>query len=423
MSFRLLQRVWLYMNAELNNVFFAISLVAMFIYQFSTFSYASSLLVGGKKNKWAFAGLALLNTATFAFTQNLHTDLYIIIIAFMVVLTIEFKLISKTDFVQVFCGAAIFVLHISAFITPLIIILSSITEIAPAKLIYDTAYDHIAVIVICIILSLAHEVVKKYIDNTSIQRVTVKSKHSIILLSSVVLIVILQLDHSATMMSDVFYPEQIVLSLAISLTSLLIFYLFFLYAINLIDASLYKRYSDKAIGEQQIISKQKETLITKIERDDLTGVFNRGYIMNELERMCEEESDSFYVLFIDINALKYTNDTYGHKAGDRLIVKVTHAILSTVRENDVVARIGGDEFLVLMPKAQDEDCNKVVARIMQCIERQNEADEILISASIGSIYVNEEVKKQGVSHILSVADENMRENKALFYKNREGGAL
>ncbi len=411
------------MNMELNNILFLVSVVTMFIYQFSTFSYSSKLLVGGTKNNWVYLGLALVNTITFAITQNMQINLYVIVIAFMLVLTIEFKLISKTDFVQVFCGAAIFVLHISALITPSIIIVSSIVDIAPAKLIRDSIYDHVIVIITCVGLTLAHELVKKYIDNTSIQRVTVKSKHSIILLCAIVLIVVLQIDHSLTMMTEVFYPEQIILSLAISLASLLTFYLFFLYAINLIDASLYKRYSDKVIGEQETISKQKETLISKIERDDLTGVFNRRYIMDELKRMCEEENGSFYVLFIDINALKYTNDTHGHKAGDRLIIKITHAILTNIRENDIVARIGGDEFLVVMPNVQSEDCNKVIERITQCIERQNQADEILISASIGFTYVTEELKKQGVSYILSVADENMRENKALFYKRREEGTV
>ncbi len=410
------------MRIELINIVFVISLITMFIYQFSIFSYASNLLIGGKKNKWIFAGLALLNTSIFSYVQYIQLDLYIIIVVFSIILTIEFKLISKTDFVQLFCGAAIFVLHVSALVTPLIIIFSGLFDVSPAKLIKDTIYDHIIVIIVCVVLFIAHEIVKKFIDNISIQRVTVKSKHSIILLCSIMLIVILQIDHSATMMSEVFYPEQLILSLAISLASLLTFYLFFLYSINLIDASLYKRHSDKAIGEQQLISKQKEILLTKIERDELTGVFNRGYIMSELERMCEEESESFYVLFIDINALKHTNDTYGHKAGDRLIIKITQAILNTVRENDIIARIGGDEFLVVMPRSQREDIETVIFRITQQIELQNETEEFLISASIGFIYVSEQIKKQGVSYILSVADENMRKNKELFYKMKEGGA-
>ncbi len=411
------------MMVDLRIIVFAVSLIAMFFYQFSIFSYSSKLLAGGTKSNLVFAGLALLNTLLFGLVQYINIDLYAMMIAVLIVLIIEFKLISKTDFVQLFCGAAIFVLHLSAFITPMVIIFSSIFNISPAKLVNGSIYIHIIVIITCVTLSLAHEIVKKYINNTSIQRVTVKSKHSIILLCSIVLLISLQFYHMFAMITDVFYPEQIILTIAISLTSLLTFYLFFLYAISLIDASLYKRYSDKVIGEQQKISKQKETLLTKIERDELTGVLNRGYIMDELERMCEEEIDPFNVLFIDINALKYTNDTYGHKAGDRLIIKITNAILNTVRENDIVARIGGDEFLVVMPNVLGEDCQNVIDRIMQCIAIQNETEEFLVSASIGSIYVNDEVKKQGVSHILSVADENMRKNKEQFYKKREGATV
>ncbi len=411
------------MHIEISTLLFIVSLIAMFVYQFSSFSYASSLLVGGVKKRWVYVALAAANTLCFAVVQYMQLPLYLILLIFLVALTIEFKLISKTDYVQVFCGASIFVLHISASVVPLIVIFSNVFEISPAALISDSIYDHIIVIIICVVLSLAHELVKKYIDNTSIQRVTVKSRHSVILLGAIVLIVILQIDHSITMMSDTFYPAQILLSLTISLASLLIFYLFFLYAINLIDASLYKRYSDKVIGEQQKISEQKETLLIKIERDELTGVFNRGYIMNALEKMCEDEEpqDAFNVLFVDINALKYTNDTYGHKAGDRLITKIAHAILNTVREHDLVARIGGDEFLVVLSESRGEECEVVVDRIMQYIEHQNETEEFLVSASIGSVYVDEQARKQGVNYILSAADEDMRKNKAQFYKERKEG--
>ncbi len=409
------------MTIEQNTILFAISLITMFFYQYSIFSYSSTILVGGIKNKWLFAFLAIINSLIFALVQYINLPLFLIILAFLIALTIEFKFISKTDFVQVFCGASIFVLHISALATPITVIISNILKISPFELLHETVYDHIVAIIVCIFLSLAHEIVKKYIDNSSIQRVTVKSRHSIILLVSIILIVILQIDHSAAIISDTYYFEQILLSLSVSFASLLIFYLFFLYAINLIDASLYKRYTDKVIGEQKDISQQKKTLLDKIEKDELTGVYNRGYIMSLLEKMCTDESnkDAFYVLFLDINALKYTNDTYGHKAGDRLITKITHAILNTVREHDIVARIGGDEFLVVLPQSQGEDCENIVERIMQYIEHQNKTEEFLVSASIGSIYVDEQARKQGVSYILSTADKNMRKNKALFYKNRK----
>ncbi len=413
------------MVLDLNTVLFATSLLAMFFYQFSSFSYASGLLVGSSTNKLVFVALSFVNTSIFGVAQFINIPFHFVIPSFLLILTLEFKLISKTDFVQVFCGAAIFTLHLSAFTTPLIVIFSTVLKIPPTELIDNTVYDSIIVIITCITLSLAHELVKKYIDNTSIQRVTVKSKHSVILLVSIILILILQVDHIAAVVTHSLYDGQVLLSVTVSLASLLIFYLFFIYSMNLIDASLYKRFSDQVLNDQRKINAQKENLMAKIERDELTGVFNRRYIMSALESLCndEENENSFYVLFVDINALKHTNDVYGHSAGDRLITKIAHAILSSVRENDIVARIGGDEFLIILTDLQDDDCTNIVDRIKQNIETQNRTEEFLVSASIGSIFVDEYAKKQGASYIFTVSDENMRKNKELFYKAMKEGSV
>ncbi len=203
-----------------------------------------------------------------------------------------------------------------------------------------------------------------------------------------------------------------------SLASLLLFYLFFLYSIRLVNSSLYKRYSDNAISEQEKILKQKSDLQRKVERDDLTGAYNRKYILHLLEKMCEEES-LFYVLFIDINALKYTNDNFGHTAGDRLITKISDSITSAVRAEDSVARIGGDEFLVIIGDLHQADFGNLIERIRHNIDVQNETEEFLVSASIGYVFVDSEIREKGSSHILSLADENMRKNKELFYEKRK----
>ncbi len=413
------------MDATMNTVILILSLLAIFLYQFSSFSYASTLLVGGANDKRVFLLLALFNTSLFALMQVAGLHLYIILPIYLVILAIEFKLISKTDFIQVLCGASIFVLHLSAILTPSIMIVSNMVDLTPVELVSGTVYDNIIIIVTCAVLGLAHEVVKKFLDSKSIQRVTVKSKHSVILLISIMIILLVHLDHSSTMLDDYLYPEQMLLSLTLSIGSMLIFYLFFLYAISLIDANLYKRYSDSAISEQKQISEQKENLITKIIRDELTGVYNRRYIMNMLDNACSDEQfdKPFYVLFIDINALKYTNDTYGHNAGDRLIIKISRGILNAVRENDIVARIGGDEFLVLLTDVQGESCDAIISRILKNIEAQDKTEEFLVSASVGYVYVDEAVQKLGASHILSVADENMRRNKELFYEKMKGGSL
>lgn len=82
--------------------------------------------------------------------------------------------------------------------------------------------------------------------------------------------------------------------------------------------------------------------------DDLTGFYQRGAGLIEIERevvKSHRTGEPFTLAFVDVDGLKLVNDTYGHRAGDRLIVRVADAIRSLLREYDVVARYGGDEFV------------------------------------------------------------------------------
>ncbi len=411
------------MDLKSNVVLSIISLVVMFAYQISIFAYTSSLLVNAIKSKVLFVVLATINTTLFAIYQMLSLPFYLLMIIFFIVLIIEFRLISKANFIQIFYGTSIFVLHISAFITPLVAIFANATQTPPDVLLDGTVYGYVVVIISCLFLMLAQEIVKKYIDNTSIQRVSTQGKYSTLLFLATAVVVAFQILHAMLIINSDLYIQQVYLTITVSLSSLTIFYLFFLYAIGLINANLYKRYSDNALSEQESISKQKEDLIRKAERDDLTGVYNRRFVMAVLDKMCEEEyhSNLFYVLFIDINGLKHTNDTYGHKAGDKLITIVSEAITYAVREDDIVARLGGDEFLVVTSPVNKPNCGDIVERIERTISKHNLAEEFLVSASIGSVMIDKDMQKKGSSYILSIADENMRKNKERFYAQRKGG--
>lgn len=86
--------------------------------------------------------------------------------------------------------------------------------------------------------------------------------------------------------------------------------------------------------------------------DDLTGLITRGALLRKLDRMthiADSNRATAAVLFIDVDRLKMINDTYGHAAGDAVLVAVANRLQTTIRENDVVGRIGGDEFVVVMP--------------------------------------------------------------------------
>jgi diguanylate cyclase (GGDEF)-like protein len=124
--------------------------------------------------------------------------------------------------------------------------------------------------------------------------------------------------------------------------------------------------------------------------DSLTGLINRHYIHIELDRCvreAEEGGPHVSVLFLDLDGFKSFNDTLGHAAGDRILQIVAKRMLQQVRTEDIVGRLGGDEFIIILRGVHvKEEIFQVVARILRAIEvplQIVEGTEISISASIG----------------------------------------
>lgn len=88
------------------------------------------------------------------------------------------------------------------------------------------------------------------------------------------------------------------------------------------------------------------------ERDGLTGMFNRSYFQAELERLvervCRSQQQCCSLLYLDLDNFKYVNDTLGHAAGDYMLIEVAGLLTKRARKSDLIARIGGDEFVVLL---------------------------------------------------------------------------
>ena len=126
--------------------------------------------------------------------------------------------------------------------------------------------------------------------------------------------------------------------------------------------------------------------------DDLTGLPNRTLIQDHVEQLLENTTAHrrFALAFIDIDNFKHINDYYTHAIGDALLIKVAERITAHIRQSDVIGRISGDEFLlVLEPVASDETLASIVDRILQELKEPFliEGYEILTSASIGvSVY-------------------------------------
>ena len=122
--------------------------------------------------------------------------------------------------------------------------------------------------------------------------------------------------------------------------------------------------------------------------DDLTGLHNRRGFRTVAQQICAAQARNHQPLMlvtIDVDYLKAINDTWGHEAGDRAIVVVATALTGAFRTSDVIARVGGDEFLCLLPNAGDDDVTQIRLRIASRIARQLEdlPQEFPLTVTVG----------------------------------------
>ena len=166
--------------------------------------------------------------------------------------------------------------------------------------------------------------------------------------------------------------------------------------------------------------KQKENVIKKLAYyDKLTGVANRTLFYELAEKFLDNskrENNLLGLMFIDVDKFKGINDTYGHEVGDKVLIKVARILKEGTRKNDIVARYGGHEFLILLPNIKNTDnYNSIVSRIVNNKNKIIDCNgkEITISLSIGiSFYPN---SGDSIDKLIVEADKAM-----YIAKNREG---
>lgn len=163
------------------------------------------------------------------------------------------------------------------------------------------------------------------------------------------------------------------------------------------------------IGIAHDITKRKEVetnLRYDSTHDSLTGLYNRVFFDEELERLAQSRRFPLSIVTADLNGLKIVNDTQGHEAGDNLIRLAARVILAEFRAEDTVARIGGDEFAVLLPRTDEKVAEKTVQRIMNCPEILG--GQVSIAFGIASAE-----SKEQIPEALRLSDERMYGDKAV----------
>ncbi len=148
--------------------------------------------------------------------------------------------------------------------------------------------------------------------------------------------------------------------------------------------------------------------------DSLTGLYNRDYIEEEIKRLNNSRQLPISIIMADVNGLKLINDTFGHNDGDQLLKKICNTIDETSRQEDILGRWGGDEFLVLLPNTSKKNVENIVKRIKNNLMKQNYKD-IPLSVSFG--YATKIDKEENIEDIIRKADRRMYNNKTQNHEN------
>jgi len=128
-----------------------------------------------------------------------------------------------------------------------------------------------------------------------------------------------------------------------------------------------------------------EHILEQARADPLTGAFNRGYFDAHAPRLaarCRPARQSLSVLMIDVDNLKQVNDAHGHPAGDRVLKQVVNRVTSALRPSDLVARMGGDEFAVVMPETDLDAALQIAERLRGRIA-ETPVEGVAVTVSIG----------------------------------------
>lgn len=177
-----------------------------------------------------------------------------------------------------------------------------------------------------------------------------------------------------------------------------------------IEVILSKKNGSEIIIAVNDISREKEIekeLKYLSFHDEMTGLYNRRYFEIELERLNKSRNLPISIVIGDLDNLKFINDNFGHKMGDEYIKKAAEILKNNFRDGDIIARIGGDEFAVILPDTNSETALEISKRIKN--DCKNCKDYKKFGISIGHEVKNNQ--SEDLEEIFIKADENLYDDK------------
>jgi len=174
--------------------------------------------------------------------------------------------------------------------------------------------------------------------------------------------------------------------------------------------------TEAIIACQDITDRKKSELEIRFLtfHDCLTGLYNRTFYEEEKSRLDVPRNLPISVISGDLNGLKLVNDAFGHQKGDELLMKAAQVLKKSSRGDDMIARVGGDEFVLVLPHTSYEESQKICQRIRKA-SKEMTYDPIEVSISLGT--ATKETQNEGIDKVISQAEEMMYRTKLLESKH------
>jgi diguanylate cyclase (GGDEF)-like protein/putative nucleotidyltransferase with HDIG domain/PAS domain S-box-containing protein len=195
-----------------------------------------------------------------------------------------------------------------------------------------------------------------------------------------------------------------------------------IYAMECNDVKRWYEWQDRAIYDSKgkllwiysigsdVTEKQQlgEQLCFSENHDGLTQVYNREYFWEYQQKLDKKSEYPLTVVMADINGLKLVNDSFGHTAGDHILQHAAQILKDACRAKDLLARIGGDEFVVLMPGSGKKEAEALISQVKSTYNKEVDEDSVL-SISFG--HASKENELQDMDEVFALAENDMNRNK------------
>ncbi|MEA1891103.1 MAG: GGDEF domain-containing protein [Campylobacterota bacterium] len=137
------------------------------------------------------------------------------------------------------------------------------------------------------------------------------------------------------------------------------------------------------------LTSQIDVLQERSTIDSLTNIFNRRALSTYLDEVCSKKNipENMHILLLDIDDFKNINDSYGHIAGDKILIFIAHILKKTLRDGDKVFRFGGEEFLIVLNRLNQQTCKAIINRLLSLIRGNSliyKGDTLNVTMSVGA---------------------------------------